>query len=147
MLFRSLLSLIFIHRYARDEEWRVKSGYIAAAMILASFLTRYIGLALFAGAVIYLLADSKGDIRLRLKKIALISLIFLIPASLWMGRGAILRRTSPPPPGLREFLSYEKELVVVNPGDPHSGALNLNTFISRVKINSPVIVGIASWSY
>ena len=95
-MFLSLLSLIFIRRYAHDERWKGKSGYICAALILASFFTRYIGLALFAGTVIYLLVDSRGTLALRLRKIALISLIFLIPASLWMVRGAVFRRTSPP---------------------------------------------------
>jgi 4-amino-4-deoxy-L-arabinose transferase-like glycosyltransferase len=135
-MFLSLLSLIFIGRYARDEKWLSKSGYICAALILASFFTRYIGLALFAGGVIYLLLDSKGLMRLRSKKIALISAIFLIPASLWMMRGVIQRRINPPPSGLREFLSYEKELVVASAGDPHSRTLGLESFISRVRRNN-----------
>jgi dolichyl-phosphate-mannose-protein mannosyltransferase len=140
----SLLSLIFIRRYAQDEKWKGKFGYISAGLILASFLTRYIGMALFGGTVIYLLVDSKGDMSLRLRKIALISLIFLIPASLWMVRGAVFRKTSPPPPGLREFLSYEKELVIVNPGDPHSGTLSLSNFVSRVRVNTPYYQDLAA---
>ncbi len=135
-MFLSLLSLILIGPYAREDRWSSRFGYISAALILASFFTRYIGLALFAGAVSYLLLDSRGSLPLRLKKVALISIIFLIPASLWMVRGAVLRRISPPPPGLREFLSYERELVVVDAGDPHSRTVRLDEFISRVKQNN-----------
>jgi hypothetical protein len=134
-MFLSLLSLIFICRYAQDERWSSKVGYISAVLILASFFTRYIGLALFAGALIYLLLDSRGALSLRFKKAALIGAIFLIPASLWMVRGVVVRRISPPPPDLREFLSYEKEFIVVNPGDPHSKTARLGDLISRVRRN------------
>lgn len=135
-MFLSLLSLIFVIRYGQDDRWSSKSGYIAAVMILASFLTRYIGLALFAGSVIYLFLDGKGTRAIRFRKVALIGLIFLIPASAWMIRGVVVRRISPPPPDLREFLSYEKELIIVNPSDPHTRTARFGDLVSRVKQNS-----------
>ncbi len=135
-MFLSLLSLIFVLRYARDEKWSSRYGYITAGLLLVSFFTRYIGLALFAGTGVYLLLDSKGPLSLRFKKIALISVIFLIPASLWMARGAVMRKIDPPPLDLREFLSYEKELVVVTAADPHAKTLRLGDLTSRIQQNS-----------
>ncbi len=135
-MFLSMLSLVFIGRYARDERWSSKSGYISAILILLSFLTRYIGMALFAGAVIYLLLGSRGALSVRFKKAVLISIIFLIPASLWMIRAEVLRRIDPPPSGLREFLSYEKELVVVSANDPHSQTVRLGDLVRRVNQNA-----------
>ena len=134
-MFLSLLSLIFVSRYAHDERWLSKSGYISAVLILASFFTRYISLALLAGAVIYLLLESRSSLSLRLKKIALISIVFLIPASLWIVRGVVIRRINPPPSDLREFLSYEKEFAIVSASDPHSRTLRPGDLVSRVRRN------------
>jgi hypothetical protein len=143
-MFLSLISIAFIIPYAKDEKWSGKYGYISAILILVSFLTRYIGLALFIGAVLYLLIDGRGTLSIRMRKIALISIIFLIPAALWMIRGAVIRRIEPPPPNLREFLSYEKELIVVNPGDPRSDTIKLNDLISRLEYNAEYYRGLLS---
>lgn len=135
-MFLSLLALVSIWRYAREEKWSSKFGYISAILILASFFTRYIGLALFAGTVIYLFLESAGSLSVRFKKAALISIIFILPASLWMIRGEVLRRTAPPPSELREFLSYEKELVVVSPDNPHSQIVGLGDIVARTERNA-----------
>ncbi|MBD3182339.1 hypothetical protein GF312_08610 [Candidatus Poribacteria bacterium] len=134
-MFFSLLALVFIRRYAKEEHWKNKNAYISVILMLVSFFTRYIGMALFAGTMLYMLINSSGNLKLRFKKIVFIGIIFLIPASAWMIRGAVIRHINPHPPGLREFLSYEKELVVTNPSDPHSDNVRWNNFVSRIKNN------------
>lgn len=134
-MFLSLLSLAFIRKYVKDDGWSNKYGYISAGLLLASFFTRYLGSALFAGFILYLVLEKKGKISFKAKKITIICLIFLIPASIWMIRGAVIRYVNPHPQDLREFLSYEKELVVVDASNPHSQILNMTSLTSRLKSN------------
>lgn len=134
-MFLSLLSLVFIKSYTLDKKWNGKYGYISAILLLATFLTRYIGAALFAGTLLYLILQRGSVLSLRLKKIAFICIIFLIPASIWMARGALIRHFDPHPQNLREFLSYEKELVVVSADNPHSQIVGLSNLVARVKFN------------
>jgi len=135
-MFLSLLSMVFMMRYIKDSCWSNKYGYISVTLLLASFFTRYVGLSLFASFIIYLILEKKGEISIKIKKIAVICIIFLIPVSAWISRGAIIRLINPHPRDLREFLSYEKELVVVDASNPRSQVVDLTSLVSRLKFNS-----------
>ena len=110
--FLSLLALYWVERYARDSEgWRSRTCYICIALLVAAFLTRIVGLALFAGAIAYLACGGAGVRRSRanLKKALAIGIVlFTIPPT-WM---ALNHLDGPKlPPGLRESLTYEREFL------------------------------------
>ena len=69
-MFFSMLALIFIQQYGRETSPFNRRAVFASLLVLASYFTRGIGLALALAAVLYLLLENnlRGNIRLNLKK-------------------------------------------------------------------------------
>jgi 4-amino-4-deoxy-L-arabinose transferase-like glycosyltransferase len=85
-LFFSVLALCWLHRYSHERSWSVLAVAMAAALISLAYLTRLIGLSLLLATVIYLIGESAGELRVRIKRAAVITGLAAIPAVLWFLR-------------------------------------------------------------
>ncbi len=145
-MFFSMLALISIRRYGREETVFNKSGVIASILILTSYFTRGIGVSLAAAAFLYLLLEggSGKGFRLKSRKAAFIGVTFLIPALLWTIRNQTISPEKRLPSILRESLGYGRELILVNPSDPYSRTIGLGDFIVRLRRNIVYYEGLIS---
>ncbi len=130
-----LVSLVTLYAIESLRAARSRRLLVAATCLcIAAYLVRIVGVALALAAVMSLLADpprrpARASAR---QAVILLGCVGLVVAA-WMGRNAIARHELPPT--LREALSYERELVVVNPSDPHSGTVGVGAFRNRIATN------------
>ena len=133
-MFFSFLALIFIDKYSsaqfnltaggpsKNRLYLNKIAYLTIFFILLSYFTRLVGLTLVAAAIPYLFLRAKQESKSMLssnpwlntaKKAAFIGVIFLAFASVWVIRNQVLKNRLPKE--LIEGMSYEQELVLVEP--------------------------------
>jgi hypothetical protein len=139
-MFFSMLALILVRRYAGEGNVLSKNAVLTSLLVLTSYFTRGIGLALVAATVLYLLLEGK----LNLRKAAFIGLTFLIPAALWTIRNHTISPERQLPSILRESLGYGRELILVNPSDPYSKTIGFGDLIVRLRRNITYYEGLIS---
>ena len=134
--FISLLALYWIGRYAKDTDmWRGKIGYITGGLIVCAYLTRIVGLTLFAGAIAYLVLGGVNLPRslLNLKKAIAIGVLLITIPPIWMVQNHL--QGPKLPPELPEALSYEKEFLVVSATGPKAPLIRWGDLVERIKDN------------
>ncbi len=77
----SLFAFYSINEYLKDDSIISRDFFLMILFLWCSYFTREIGLVIFISLILYLLI--KKDSKFRIKRIALISLIYLIPILLW----------------------------------------------------------------
>ncbi len=153
-MFFSFLALIFIDKYSsaqfnltaggpsKNRLYLNKIAYLTIFFILLSYFTRLVGLTLVAAAIPYLFLRAKQESKSMLssnpwlntaKKAAFIGVIFLAFASVWVIRNQVLKNRLPKE--LIEGMSYEQELVLVEPSSPYPQLVSWKNMMSRVKNN------------
>ncbi|HIE26230.1 TPA: hypothetical protein EYP66_02970 [Candidatus Poribacteria bacterium] len=149
-IFFSFLALIFIDKYSRPalersegtETYLNKTAYLTIVFILLSYFTRLVGVSLIAAAVSHLFWRTRRESKLMpsvsqslnaTKKAVFIGLIFIAFTSAWMVRNQLLKNRLPSE--LREAMSYERELILVEPGASYPKVAALKDLVSRVESN------------
>ena len=141
-MFFSFLALIFIDKYSRTETYLNKTAYLTIVFILLSYFTRIVGLTLVAAAISYLFWRAKKADAVSMvsspwlnatKKVAFIGLIFIAFASAWMVRNQLLKNLLPSE--LREAMSYERELILVEPSASQPEVAVWKDLVARVGSN------------
>lgn len=136
--FFSFGTLIFAEQYALDEHKAVisKKSLLTIVFLLLSYFTRLIGLALFAGIVSCLIIEGcvKGISKLKIKKSVFIGIVFILFSTMWMIHNYSVRVQIPNE--LRESLSYERELISVDPNNPYSETIGLKDLAVRISAHT-----------
>ena len=128
----SIAAILVAERY--QERLSRRTGLQLMALILVTYSIRLVGFALaFAVAAALLSNVGRHSLRVRAKHAALVVAAMVVVMGLWMGRNALV--TEHLPAELREALSYERELIVTNPSDPHSSTVRWESMIARLRQN------------
>ncbi len=127
-MFVSIAALIAAERYSRYLSARY--AFITMALITAAFMIRLIGFTLALSLVPAILISARHHkVQVRIKHVVFVLAIISLAVGLWVGRNALI--TDNLPPGLRESLSYESELIAVNPDNPRSVTVTQSDLMVR----------------
>jgi hypothetical protein len=142
----SLLGLMFINRYYKDEVWLNGHLFIAILFMLLCFYTRTIGV-VFLPAVLSLFLFSKPKINLflNLKKAISTSVLFILPSSVWLIRKAILGEStyeSTLLSGASKIIQNFKIYLIMTPGRLMFG--NCDSVSSNLLIPVALVISITS---
>jgi len=131
-MFVSLAALIVAERYSRHLSMRY--AFMTIGLIATAFMIRLVGFTLALSLVpVILISARRHPVQKRIRHAVLVLGVIALVAGVWMGRNALI--TDNLPPGLRESLSYERELIVVNPDNPRSETVTQSDLVERVGRN------------
>jgi hypothetical protein len=128
----SLAALVAANQYTRNPTKRVLLW--VTVLILVATSLRLIGVTLAMAMLIGILFHP-GELALsrRVRDAAVLLLLMGLATGLWVGRNAMV--TEQLPSELREALSYQEELIAVDPNDANSSTIDFSTFRSRLGKN------------
>lgn len=129
----SLVALLALERARQERSWRRLA--LVAGLCVTAYLVRVVGVTLALAAAISLVRDVprvRFPVAARHAGVVLGAVVVVV--ALWMGRNALVRDQLPPT--LREALSYERELVAVNPSDPHTSTVAWQALRDRLRVNA-----------
>jgi hypothetical protein len=95
-LFFSLLALFYLQKYSTQPSWNGRALALGVALIPLAYLTRLVGLSLLVATVAYLLFESPGTPRDRVRRALTIGSLAAIPALFWFLRTWWVAETSVP---------------------------------------------------
>lgn len=138
-LFFSIIALIFIEKYHQEERWLSKSAFLAVFFLALAYFTRSVGICLLLAALAYLFLERLvgKDFSLRLKKLTLIGLGVCVPASWWLLRCYLLKRS-----GTADYLTY---LFFVR--DPVTFKLTLMNSVDFLEKTVRNVYGYAAYTF